>query len=116
MLIGEIIANSCENIGGIVGKNYGTISDSKSSIIISGDAQCVGGIVGFSEQGNIYKCINEGKITGSKYVGGICGYMRKTRIDSCGNEEKIFASLGYAGGIIRICRKWNWWCCNNKML
>lgn len=72
-----------------------------------GSARKIGGIAGLSTQGSINNCVNHANISGEKYAGGICGYSQSTWIDSCGNEVDtvIESTYGYAGGIVRICRK-----------
>ncbi len=58
-------------VGGLVGSNDGSITDSNSSGTITGDAS-VGGLAGWNN-GSIATSYSSGKITGDTYIGGIVG-------------------------------------------
>ena len=58
-------------VGGIVGRNGGTIKNSYSDVTVSGH-DCVGGIAGLNDY-LIENCYATGSITGRWYVGGIVG-------------------------------------------
>ena len=70
---GEVKATS-QHIGGIVGRNTGTIKNSESNVEInSPTATRVGGIVGENYEGTINNCIFRSKIIGGNMIGGIAG-------------------------------------------
>ena len=61
------------NIGGLVGDNYGLISNCRYEGYVEG-YDYIGGIAGYNEaSGIISACSVTGKVTGLHYVGGICG-------------------------------------------
>ena len=71
--------NAKNDVGGIVGENYGTVSNCSNSGTVIGVANfvSVGGIVG-QNGGTVSNCSNSGAVTGtgspnSAYVGGIAG-------------------------------------------
>ena len=73
--------NAKNDVGGIVGENYGTVSNCSNSGTVIGVANfvSVGGIVG-QNGGTVSNCSNSGAVTGtgspnSAYVGGIAGGM-----------------------------------------
>lgn len=97
-------------IGGIAGKNEGTISQCANNMTIIGEAQISethpvckgrmfsGGICG-DGAGSIYECRNSGTITCPSYTGGICGYIGKNcMLYDCYNEGQLSADT--TGGII----------------
>ncbi len=74
--------------GGIVGDNYGTISNCTFDGNING-YDYSGGIAGYNEQsGSISSCKSSGYIMGMHFTGGIAGYNLGT-ISGCTNEAKI---------------------------
>ncbi len=74
--------------GGIVGDNYGTISNCSFEGTING-YDYSGGIAGYNEQsGRISNCKASGYIMGMHFTGGITGYNLGT-ISGCTNESKI---------------------------
>lgn len=65
------------NIGGVVGRAYGTVSGCTVSGTISGDNIYCGGITGASEA-SITDCHTDCSVSGSGRVGGITGYLFST--------------------------------------
>ena len=62
----------CE-VGGIVGVNYGTLSDCSFDGTVSG-VENIGGIVGHNTlSGTVYRCTFSGDVTGEHQVAGIVG-------------------------------------------
>ena len=58
-------------VGGLVGYNYGTISNCYSTDSVNGYEE-VGGLVGYNG-GTISKCYSTGPVTGNELVGGLVG-------------------------------------------
>ena len=84
-------AGTLNEIGAIVGTNYGTISGCSFSGTISGQNN-VGGIAGTNEgSGMIYNCKTEGSVEGDHYVGGIVGQNVGT-ISYCSNTTGVNVS------------------------
>jgi len=76
---GEVTRLAVENaniagnlsIGGIVGINYGSVSDSCFAGTITGE-DYIGGLVAFS-WGTVSSCYSTGSVTGNQYIGGLVG-------------------------------------------
>ena len=97
-------------VGGIAGYNYGTVTNSQSSVDVTvestGDTQVsAGGIVGWND-GTISNCSATGAVTAksltSAYAGGIAGY-NDGHITDCSATGAVTAngkSHTYAGGIV----------------
>jgi len=67
-------------VGGLVGGNDGTVSNSYSSGNVTGDG-CVGGLVGINE-GTVTNSYSSGSVTGWYTVGGLVGINEGTVINS----------------------------------
>ena len=77
-----------ECIGGLCGKNQGTIYDCTFIGTVNGKNQ-TGGIAAVNEStGMIRQCTARGRITGYYYTGGVCGKNYGT-IDSCVNMANV---------------------------
>ena len=91
-------------VGGIVGENYGVISDCINNCNVKGNSDYVGGIAGYNYL-SIKNCYNTGTVSNSKgiynnYIGGIVGYNNSTgSIENCHNKGTITGVGDYAGGI-----------------
>jgi len=60
-------------VGGLVAENYyGTVSNSYSSAKVTGSDQ-VGGLVGWNNESNVTDSYSTGSVTGNDYVGGLVG-------------------------------------------
>ncbi|MHC4545655.1 MAG: GLUG motif-containing protein [Planctomycetota bacterium] len=105
------------DVGGLVGRNNGTISNCYATGSVFGD-QYVGGLVGYNEN-SIVDCYTSGNVTGSdlfSYVGGLCGKSTgpdhgtgQSRIQNCfskatvkGNET-VGGLIGHSGAIVTGC-------------
>jgi hypothetical protein len=91
-------------LGGIVGRNDGTISNCHSTgQIIAGDKSlCIGGLVGFND-GIIINCHSTSNVSGGSYLGGLAGLNDGT-ISICyskgtvtGGDEQSILLGGLAG-------------------
>ena len=112
---GEVTRLAVENaniagnfsIGGIVGLNYGIVSNSCFAGTITGE-DYVGGLAAFS-WGTVSSCYSTGSVTGNQYIGGLVGLNEGTVNDSyctgsvTGNRA-IGGLLGYnREGTVRMC-------------
>ncbi len=92
IVISNVNITSTKNyVGGLVGRNYGTIDRVKTEGGEITAKKYVGGIVGDTKQeGNkVTSCNNDGEITGKRHVGGIAGYSEKSIVDNCNNNGMI---------------------------
>ena len=95
------------DVGGVCGRNEGTIIDCNNKADVSGKNDRVGGIVGSCMDGGkliVSKTMsNSGKIEAGSRVGGIVGYCSKASIEGDGellNTGMVHSRDAYAGGII----------------
>ena len=89
------------DVGSIVGKNYGTISNvTNEANITAGSFGEVGGIVGVN-YGNLDNVINKGTITSTgTSLGGIAGINIGGTINNARNEAALTAQNSSVGGIV----------------
>lgn len=73
-------------VGGLVGLNTGNVSNSRSSGNVTGDSILVGGLVGYNMKGTVSNSYSDAGVSGDGGVGGLVG----------GNEGTVRNS--YAGG------------------
>ncbi len=87
------------NIGGVVGDNYGTISGSYNNGGVNGTDE-VGGIVGWNWNGStVEECYNTGLVSGlNYYVGGVVGNNYGTIIRSY--NAGLVEGVSNVGGIV----------------
>lgn len=79
---------SASYVGGIAGRNAGTIENCSVSGIVSG-VDCIGGIVGLNmENGVIENCSSNGSIYGNHFVGGIAG-NNSGIVKNCSNASAV---------------------------
>ena len=88
-LSGKVHADgSCENIGGVVGVNYGTVNGCSFTGTIDGKA-AVGGIAGVNENsGKIVNCTSAVTITATDETGGIVG-NNQGLVSGCTSESSV---------------------------
>ncbi len=60
-------------VGGLVGTNVGTVSNSHSGSSVTGNEEFVGGLVGLSAEGSVTDSYSTGNVTGNMCVGGLVG-------------------------------------------
>jgi hypothetical protein len=71
-----------DDVGGLVGKNEGTVSNSYSTGNVTGNLN-VGGLVGYNfNVGTVTDSYATGSVTGEDNVGGLVGWNRKTMSNS----------------------------------
>jgi hypothetical protein len=67
-------------VGGLVGLNYGTISNSCSTGSVTGN-DGIGGLVGWHSWGDLHDCYSIAIVTGKNDVGGLVGRNEATTVD-----------------------------------
>ena len=82
-------------VGGVCGKNYGTIQSCYNTGTVNG-TEYVGGVCGYNYS-TIEECYNTGTVSGTEYVSGVCGYNWST-IQNCYNTGAVSGSE-YVGGV-----------------
>ena len=91
-----IYGDTC--VGGVVGYNFGTVTNCYNTCSVTGD-ESVGGVVGYNEGGTVTDCYNEGSITGHISVGGVAGGSNSTVTD-CYNEGSVTGVYTFIGGVV----------------
>lgn len=90
-----------EHTGGIVGYNSGTISGCYSACVVEG-RQYVGGVAGSTDwRGKITSCSSAGAVSGLYYIGGLTGFNSNSVISSCFSTGTVSGSRkvgGLSGG------------------
>jgi hypothetical protein len=87
-----------KEVGGLVGENWGTMTNSYSEVCVSGD-KYVGGLVGFLNQGaTIINCYSTGSVSGEVYIGGLVGYNDYySIITNCYSTGSVSGNYGVSG-------------------
>ena len=75
-LVGGSVTGGSNNVGGLVGWNYGTVSNSYATGNVIGGANSVGGLVG-ANYGTVSNSYATGNASGP-YVGGLVGWNKGT--------------------------------------
>jgi len=85
------------DVGGVVGKNEGTVSNSYSTGNVTGNVN-VGGLVGYNFFGTVTESYSNGSPTGQDNVGGLVGWNRGT----VGNSYSTGGVIGQnsVGGLV----------------
>jgi len=85
-----------DGVGGLVGRNAGTITDCSSSASVSG-AFGIGGLVGIND-GKITGCYSSGDVCGFSSVGGLVGFNGGT-ISNCYSDVNV-SEIQVMGGLV----------------
>ncbi len=96
----DVSVNGNEYVGGLVGQNRGTITDSYSTGSVSGDEE-IGGLVGRNFYGTITNSYSNSNVCGDGYydfVGGLVGYNRDGTVTKSYSTGSVSGSL-YTGGL-----------------
>ena len=84
------------DVGGVCGYRYGSISNCYSASAVSGYHN-VGGVCGLHDYGVISNCYSAGAVSGSSYVGGVCG-TNSGSISNCYSAGTVSCN-DCAGGV-----------------
>jgi hypothetical protein len=86
-------------VGGLVGENYGTITECYSTGAVSGSGE-VGGLVGFNwDNGSISDCYSTGTVSSTSEAGGLVG-INEGSISSCYSTGTVSGSNVSLGGLV----------------
>ncbi|BBM89705.1 hypothetical protein COTS27_01412 [Spirochaetota bacterium] len=87
-------------LGGLVGYNVGTISDSYSTGTVNSSGSAVGGLVGLNSSGMISQSYSSADVDGYNLLGGLVGSGNSSgRIENSYATGTITATSGNAGGL-----------------
>jgi hypothetical protein len=90
--------------GGLVGNNLGTVSNSYSTANVTGDTGA-GGLAGGNSGGTVSNCYATGSVTGGQGAGGLVGTSNGTVVNcysvgSVTGDSDIGGLVGYSDGIV----------------
>ncbi len=85
-------------VGGLVGNNHGTITNSNAAGQVNGSSS-VGGLVGYVYNGIITSCYSTGDVNGINNVGGFVGYIYKYTITNCYSTGDV-NGVSNVGGLV----------------
>ncbi|MGD0572355.1 MAG: GLUG motif-containing protein [Sedimentisphaerales bacterium] len=85
-----------EGVGGLVGSNYGNVSNCYSTGKVSG-LSGVGGLVGENLEGNVSNCYSTGKVSGFSDVGGLVGLSFSGSISNCYSMGSVSGTYSVGG-------------------
>jgi hypothetical protein len=90
----EVGGGLYEEVGGLVGRNSGTVENCYTTGNVSGTRDFVGGVVGYN-LGTVRYCYSTCNVSGKAYVGGVVGRGSASYCYSTGNVS----GTTYVGGV-----------------
>jgi hypothetical protein len=92
------------SIGGVVGFNYGTVQDCYVKGSVSGSNNIVGGVVGLNI-GTVQNCYVTATVSGDQYIGGVAGYNQQSGDNYNATIQNCYATGNvsgsfYVGGVV----------------
>jgi len=94
----NVDAGSGYNVGGLVGRNYGTVSNCYATGSVTGGGWFKGGLVGYNYSGIISNCYTTGSVLGYSYVGGLVGINSST-VSNCYAVGDV-NGIDHVGGLV----------------
>mgnify|MGYP002762763856 CR=1 FL=1 len=100
ILTGATVTGSA-SVGGLIGRNFGTVSNSSASGNVTG-FENVGGLVGFKTEGTVSNSSASGAVTGSSRVGGLVGSNFEGTVSTSSASGIVNATSRFsnAGGLV----------------
>ncbi|MCL2510231.1 MAG: hypothetical protein FWF07_04035, partial [Methanomassiliicoccaceae archaeon] len=95
------------NVGGLVGSNYGFVENCYNMCYVKGDTDTggsmIGGLVG-TTIGTVVNCYNAGTVEGSDYIGGVVGFevsytIGVCMVSNCYNAGEVIGNSS-TGGVV----------------
>ena len=85
-------------VGGLVGYNWGTVSNSYSTGNVTG-LLCAGGLVGCQSYGTVSNSYSTSNVTAINWVGGLVGYNREGTVSDSYSTGNINGDM-HVGGLV----------------
>lgn len=92
---GKVTGGYC--VGGLAGWSIGVVEDSSANCIVNGTT-AVGGLVGMNK-GDVSRCSTSGAVSGNSQVGGLTGENHPDCTISDSNSNCYVSGVGFAGGL-----------------
>ena len=97
------VTGTSESVGGICGKNGGTLQESYNTGTVTGKGYYTGGVCGINNSGEIDGCYNTntGTVTGGTNgsTGGVCGYNSDGTVLKSYNAGAVTGTGNSTGGV-----------------
>jgi hypothetical protein len=87
-------------VGGLVGWNYGKVSNSYNTGNVSGSSSQIGGLLGNNSKNTVSNSYATGSVSGSGYVGGLVGAQGGSTISNSYATGNVSSSPGRVGGLV----------------
>ena len=97
--IENFAVSGSSDVGGLVGENFGNISDCYSTGAVSSNSN-VGGLVGSNYYGSITNCYSTGSVSGTSFVGGLVGLNNYGNISQCYSTSAVSGGGWGIGGLV----------------
>ena len=89
-----------EHVGGLLGVNWGTLSNCYSSGSVSGELR-VGGLVGRNEGGTVSHCYSSATVAGEQAVAGLVGQnLHDGTVSDSFSSATVVGGWQYIGGLV----------------
>jgi len=92
------------DVGGVVGRNYGTVENCYVTGDVSGTSNNyagVGGVVGCNrKEGTVQNCYATGNVSGAANVGGVVGFNAYGTVQNCYATGNVSGTSGGVGGVV----------------
>jgi hypothetical protein len=101
---GKTFSMYINEVGGLVGANYGSITScyATGAVSVSADGSFIGGLVGRNYSGSLTSCYATGSVTGKNNcdtVGGLAGEIDSGTLTSCYATGSV-SGYGVVGGLV----------------
>lgn len=96
---------SGESVGGLVGNNWGIVSDSHATGSVSGNS-AIGGLVGSNSLGTVTDSYSISNVTGNSSVGGLVGSNSFGTVTDSYSTSSV-SGESFAGGLVGIQGFWS---------
>ncbi|MBN2271977.1 MAG: hypothetical protein JXN61_15285 [Sedimentisphaerales bacterium] len=85
--------------GGLVGRNWGAITNCYSTGSVAGGYHYVGGLLGYNA-GAAANCYSTGHVNGRGAIGGLIGYNRYGAVSNCYSTSGVAGITSSIGGLV----------------
>jgi cell division septation protein DedD len=90
--------NGFEIVGGLVGYSYsGSVSNSYSTVNVSGNTDAVGGLLGLKDSGTVNNSYSMGNVSGNSNVGGFVGKNNGGSVTNSYSTGKVSGNSNFGG-------------------
>ncbi len=98
--IESVFITGNNNVGGLAGDNWGTVTSCHSTGSVNGNSY-VGGLVGYDYSGTVDNCYSTGSVNATgDYVGGLAGYVYGGNMTRCYSACSVSGTGNYIGGLV----------------